>query len=232
MLQVVGAEAERSAFFTGEGARPEYVGSWIGSELDVQRLESLETIVVSKRRAGLDAAQLHAIRSLLRDAASGLIGACKFLIFDLACDDEDAGRPPQGFDECIDELSNLIFEAPVISVAWVRGRLAGPDLELALACSMVVGETDARFSFDVDLVSNPGIYSLMAHKIGFVQTERLLEGGAVLQAAKVHDLMLLNAVVEPAAGLDGIRQFVKARARRHNSACGIYRAQRIAMLGA
>ena len=58
-----------------------------------------------------------------------------------------------------------------------------------------------------------------------------MEAGTTLDATRLHELMLLNAVVPPAAGFDGIRRFAAGRVRRHNSACGIYRAQRLAMSG-
>lgn len=198
--------------------------------LGIQRLDSLETLVVSKKRAGFGARQVERLRRLIAEIAAGEAGPCKFLILDFASGEEPCGNPPAGFDGLVDELSNLIFEAPVITVAWVRHYVGGADLDLALACSMLVGEGRSRFSFDVDLVSSLRSYALLAHKIGFVRAERLMEGGEVLAAEALDELMLMHAVVPAKAGFEAMRDFVGSRGRRHNAACGIYRAQRVAML--
>ena len=54
----------------------------------------------------------------------------------------------------------------------------------------------------------------------------MMEGGAELDLVQMNDLMLLTAVPS-SDGLAGIQDFVRARSRRHNAACGIYRAQRL-----
>ena len=199
--------------------------------VEIRLFDDLELLVVSRRSPGFVAGQSGVLRDLIRDIASGHIGPCKFLVFDLATG-AGPGDPPPDFAPFVDELSNLIFQAPVLSVAWARQELAGPDLELALVCSMLVGEQDARLAFDMDLIDSLRTYSLLAHRIGFVQAERLMENSAVVSAAAAHDLMLVHSVVPPEKGVDGIRRFVQSRMRRHNSACGLYRAQRIAMTGA
>jgi hypothetical protein len=232
MLDFHGGETQRSDILHADdmSAQERPLRHENGCGLEFRRLDSLETLIISKKRAGFDAAQVRHLRRLVRALGSGSIASCKFLIFDLASGEEPCGTTPSGFDALVDEVSGLIFEAPVITVAWVRRYVGGADLDLALACSMLVGEEKARISFEVDLVSSLRSYALLAHKIGFVRAERLMEGGAVLDAAAVHDLMLMHALVPAGSGFEAMQDFVSARSRRHNAACGIYRAQRVAML--
>lgn len=204
----------------------------LSSRLDIRVLEADELIVVSKRTDGFDETQIDVLRRLLRDVASGQVGPCKFIVFDFAASGGASAKPAPQFEALVEELSNLIFQVPVLSIAWVRRRLSGPELELALACSMMAGEEGSLYAFDIDVVDSLRTYALLAHKLGFVRAERLMENGSVLDAATAHDLMLLHSVLPAREGLDGIRGFVRARARRHNSSCGLYRAQRIAMTGA
>lgn len=199
--------------------------------IEIRHFEDLELVVASKRTPGFTPGQVAALHGLVRDVASGAVGPCKFLAFDLSFRGA-AEKPARGFEALVDDLSNLIFQLPVLSVAWVRGDLAGADLELALACSMAVGEERARLTFDIDLVGSLRTYALLAHKVGFVQAERLMEGGVTLAAADAYDAMVLHSVSPPSDGAEGLRGFAASRTRRHNSACGLYRAQRIAMLAA
>ncbi len=196
--------------------------------VEIRLFDDSELLVVSWRDPGFGAGPLRILRDIVRDVASGHIGPCKFIAFDLASR-PGAAEPAPEFAGFVEELSDLIFQAPVLSVAWARGDLSGPELELALACSMVVGEAPARLAFTLDLVDNLRTYALLAHRIGFVRAERLMEQGSVLTAAQAHEMMLVHSVVPAEPGLDGIRRFAQSRMRRHNSACGLHRAQRIAM---
>lgn len=234
MLDHHAAEAMHvdSSSSEGRSAQKTSIRLDLSHGIHIQRLEDLELVIVSKSTAGFSVAQAQLLGKLVRDIASGNSWPCKFLVFDLASRGTAPAKPSREFETFVEELSNLIFQVPVLSVAWVRHDLSGPDLELALACSMLVGEAGARLTFDVDLVDSLRTYALLAHKIGFVQAERLMETGTVLSASAAHDLMILHSVVPSGEGAEGIRLFVASRTRRHNSACGLYRAQRIAMLGA
>lgn len=200
--------------------------------LHIRMVDGLELILVTKTTPGLTEPQIDVLQRLVEDIAAGHVGPCKFLVFDLAGQGVAPNRRSPQLESLMGELSNLIFQVPVVSIAWARQDVSGADLGLALACSMLVGETEASLTFDLDLVDNLTSYALLAHKLGFVQAERLMEGAAVVDAAAAHDLMILNSVVPAGEGLDGIRKFVASRMRRHNSACGLYRAQRITMLHA
>lgn len=195
--------------------------------LCVERIEDVETLVVTKTVPGFSPAVVAGLTALVRAAAQGRLGRLKFLVFDFAHEGFPLSLGAEGFEALVAETSNLILAAPVITVAAARSNMAGADLEFALACSMIVGETARRFSFAADPTVSVGAYGLLAQKIGFVRAERLMEKGDIIGAAEMEALFLLKETLEDAPG--AIEAFVRKTARRHNACCGIYRAQRIAL---
>lgn len=218
--------SEGSAFSLGKPARASQAR--VGSDASLCYVPSLELSVVRKSRPGFDRIEIARLRQAIADVASGRHGPSKFLVLDFGKGSGPVSSEPE-FDALLGEAADLILEAPVVSIAWCRGRVQGGDLELALACSMIVSETGAEFLFDFELVESLRSYARLAHRIGFVQAERLLETEAVLTAEAMLDLHLAKAVVPATAGDESILSFVQSRMRRHNSAYGIYRAQRMAM---
>jgi len=195
--------------------------------LRARRLDDLDTLVVTKTVAGFSPAMIASIREILLNARAGRLGRMKFLAFDFAHPGEAAPGLSDDFEAMVGEVGNLILSAPIVTVACARGAMAGADLEFALACSMLIGEGAARFSFAADPIVSIGVYGLLSHKIGFVRAERLMEQGEVLDLAQMRELFLLKDVPDVDAGADILEHFVRRTSRRYNSCYGIYRAQRI-----
>jgi enoyl-CoA hydratase/carnithine racemase len=196
--------------------------------LQFRPLESLDAVVVTKTEAGFDAAAIEGLRGMLLQARLGRLGRLKFIVFDFAHQSGEAAEAAEAFDALVLEVGDIILESPIVTVAYARAPLAGADLEFALGCSMMVAEEDARFAFDADPIIAIGLYGFLAQKIGFVRAERLMEGGEVLSARQMHELLLLKEVIPAGAGGPGIETFLTRASRRHNASWGIYRAQRIA----
>lgn len=196
--------------------------------LSVRYLEDSETLVITKSVPGFDQPCIDGLRHIVAEAAAGRLGALKFLTFDFAHAGFPLSLAADGFDALLSEIADLILSAPVVSIASARANLAGADMELALACCMLIGEGDRRFSFAADPTVSISTYGLLARKIGFVRAERLMEKGDIIGAATMQDLYLLKEVMEPEIGAAGVEAFALKSARRHNACYGIYRAQRMA----
>lgn len=196
--------------------------------LTMTRLDDLDAVVVSKTAPGFDTECVRGLRALVHEARLGRLGRLKFMVFDFGHGAPAGTAAGEAFDALVLEVSNLIMEAPIVSVAHVRGPMAGADLEFAMGCSMLVAEEGAAFSFDADPIVALNLYGVLAQKIGFVRAERLMEGGETLDAGQMHDMLLAKEVLPVGGGLDGVRTFLTRAIRRHNASWGIYRAQRIA----
>ena len=191
------------------------------------RLDPAGALVISKHFAGLSAGWVDQARDVVRKAAEGVYGEIKFLVFDLAAEADASAPRADEAQLLLGEIANLILKAPIITVAHARKSIGGADLELALACSMLVCDEHAEFSFAADPVESVATYALLAQKIGFVRAERLMEQEAVLNAGQMRDLLLLKETTHSALGLNSLEGFLVRASRRQNSAAAMYRAQRI-----
>ena len=218
--------AERPFFGLVSGAPQEAPAEPVtATTLTVQRLEDLDTVILTKTMTGFDAACIAELRERIRDAAAGRLGRLKFLVMDFAHNGHAGPANSDEFDALITEAANLILSAPIVLIANARGPMAGADIEFALACSMLVGEEGAQFSFAEDPIVSVETYGFLAQKLGFVRAERLMESGEILTAHQMQELLLLKDVIDDSEGLRG---FLAKTARRHNSCYGIYRAHRMA----
>ena len=195
--------------------------------LSVRRSDELNSIVVTKTVPGLAGPTIAALRAMLQEIAAGRLGALKFLVLDFAHTGFALSTADDGAEALFDEMENLILAAPVVSVACVRADLAGADLELALTCSMMVARSGARFSFAADPLVSIRAYAMLAQKIGFVRTERLMEEARIVDVEEMRGLYLIKDVLEE-DGVSGVDDFLRRTARKHNACYGIYRARRIA----
>lgn len=191
-------------------------------------LETAKALVFTKGRLGFDddaVATLHeGIDEVLRGERSGL----KFVVYDFAHKTSGVAKAPQAFGDLLTANSTLVMETPVITVAWVRHCIGGADLEFALNCSMIVAEEGAQFSFAGDPFALLGVYATLGRKIGFVQTERLIENVGTPSARQMRDLMIVKDVVPAQAGMEGVVAYLTQAERKHNAAQAIFRAQKMA----
>ena len=174
--------------------------------LELNRLEGGDVLVVSKLHPGFDDECVDDLTRLLSAISSGRTARPKYLVFDFAHRRGGEASGSAGFQNLVAANSELILDAPVITVAWVRSFMAGADFEFACHCAMLVAERGALFSFDGDPDKLFGLYASLARKIGLVKTQGLMETGAVLGAEDMRNLLLAKDVVEPRARARGHRR--------------------------
>ncbi|MGA9825627.1 MAG: enoyl-CoA hydratase [Methylocystis sp.] len=197
--------------------------------LELNRLDGGDVLVVSKLHPGFDEECVDDLMRLLSAISAGRITRPKYLVFDFAHRRGGEASGSSGFQNLVAANSELILEAPVITVAWARCFIAGADFEFACHCAMLVAERGALFSFDGDPDRLFGLYASLARKIGLVKTQGLMETAAVLGAQDMRNLMLAKDVVEPRLGLAGMGDYMRQCGRRYNAAYAIFRAQRSVM---
>ena len=187
-------------------------------------------LVVTKSRAGFDEQSIRSVDNLLLAIANGEVVGLRYLVFDFAHLGMEGGKERgEGFDRLIAANADLILEAPVIPIAWVRHNISEADLEFAISCSAIIGVRGAHFCFDSDALLSFQFYSALARRIGFVKAERLLENQETLSADDLQALYLVREVVEGDDGLSGIERCLRRFDRRYNAFYGIFRARRICM---
>jgi|GEM_PF-1954010 hypothetical protein len=199
------------------------------ASLELNRLEGGDVLVVTKLHPGFDDECVDELTRLLSAISTGRAERPKYLVFDFAHRRGGKASGSRGFQNLLAANSELILDAPVITVAWVRSFMAGADFEFACHCAMLVAEKEALFSFDGDPEGLFALYASLARKIGLVRTQKLMETGAALGAEDMHNLMLAKDVVEPTRGLAAMGDYLRQCGRRYNAAYAIFRAQRSVM---
>jgi enoyl-CoA hydratase len=97
-----------------------------------------------------------------------------------------------------------VRDCPVPVIAAIRGYTLGAGLELAAACDLRIGASDAIFGMPEVKVGIPSVIeaALLPTLIGWGRTRELLLFGKNIDAAKAYEWGLIQHVVEPNA-LDG-----------------------------
>jgi hypothetical protein len=185
-------------------------------------------IVLSKPQSGFSPEQIANFQETIEAAVEGAFGQIRYLVLDLVGTSPTPAVMDPAFLELAGAIETLVRSSAMISVACVRGQVAGAELELALAANLLVADTDAEFSFESEPTSALGLYGCLAKKLGFVQAERLMDQGKILTAQQMSDLFLVKEMLDLSKNLDPLWRFLDRSGRRHNSAHSIYRAQSIA----
>ncbi len=152
---------------------------------------------------------LHELRDITRQAvASGaralvLTGAGRD--FSLGADKTDLAALAHGSRDTLNEATELladvisaIHEAPIPTVAAVRGQAAGAGFSLALSCDLRIADESARFNFAyAALGSSPdgGITWLLPRIVGWSRSQELLLEQPVIRARRALAEGMVNEVV-------------------------------------
>jgi enoyl-CoA hydratase/carnithine racemase len=192
----------------------------------MRRLPGLDSWIVTKRTAGFRQRDVDAFSEILEDA---LDEEPKFVVFDFAHRSAASTMDQCGVEEMADLVhasANLIAHSSVVTIAWARGEIADADMELALSCSMIAAEGQARFAFSPYGCA----YTFLARKIGVARAERAMLNSDELDATAMRDMLLVRHVEETSGRGDAaIEEFVGGHLRRHNALAHMYRAQRLVM---
>lgn len=132
---------------------------------------------------------------------------------------------------CIDVLHcNAVgLDVPLMTIALVQGDALGGGFESALACDFVVAERHSKFGFPeilFNLFPGMGAYSLLSRKLDAARAEQMILSGRVYDAEQLHEMGLINLLVEPGQGEAALRDYLGQRGRRFLSQNAVYQARR------
>jgi 2-(1,2-epoxy-1,2-dihydrophenyl)acetyl-CoA isomerase len=92
----------------------------------------------------------------------------------------------------------LIAATDKVFIAAINGPAAGVGLAFAMACDLIIASDRARLltAFGkIGLVPEVGLGWLLTRRLGYHKTMELFIDGTILDAAKAHELGLVNEVV-------------------------------------
>ncbi|MBI5659567.1 MAG: crotonase/enoyl-CoA hydratase family protein [Nitrosomonadales bacterium] len=122
---------------------------------------------------------------------------------------------------CIDTLMSRIdhYNVPLITISLVEGDALGAGLETALSSDVIIAERRSRMGFPeilFNLVPGHGAYSLVARKIGAAQIEKMILSGKIYGAEELHEIGVVDVLVEDGEGEDAVHNYVRKHARSSN----------------
>lgn len=122
---------------------------------------------------------------------------------------------------CIDTLMSRInhYNLPLITISLVQGDALGAGLETALSSDVIIAERSSRMGLPeimFNLIPGHGAYSLIARKVGAKQAEKMILSGKIFNAEELHEIGLVDVLVEEGEGEDAVYDYVRKQARSSN----------------
>lgn len=132
---------------------------------------------------------------------------------------------------CVDAVyQNAIhYGVPgVTTIALVQGLALGGGFESALSSNVLIAERSARFGFPeilFNLFPGMGALNLLARRVELHQAERLVASGENYSAEQLHELGIVDIVVEDGEGMHAVRDYIQRHRRARNGLLGIRHAR-------
>jgi len=122
---------------------------------------------------------------------------------------------------CIDNMYPRIcaYNSPLTTISLVQGEALGGGFEIALSSHLIIAERRSRMGMPeilFNLFPGMGAYSLLARRVGMKRAEQMILSGRVYTAEELHDLGVVDEVVEDGSGEAAVRDYVRRNERRRN----------------
>ena len=130
---------------------------------------------------------------------------------------------------CIDAVFQIAtgFNSNIISACLLEGDALGGGLEGAICCNYIIAERDVQLGLPEILFNcfpGMGAYSMLSWRIGVAKTERMILNGKLYTAEEMHEIGVVDLVVDKGAGEQELRNYIGDQ-RKYKARCGIYRAR-------
>lgn len=128
---------------------------------------------------------------------------------------------------CIDALYAKIvhFNRDVTVISLVEGDALGGGFECALACDVLIAEKSAKLGLPeilFNLFPGMGAYSLLSRKIGGARADRMILGGNLYTAERLHEMGVVDILVDDGNGESAVYDYIK-RAEKFRNGYRSYR---------
>ena len=116
------------------------------------------------------------------------------------------------------------------TIALVQGDALGGGFEVALAQQVIVAERQARFGLPevlFNLFPGMGAYSFLSRRIHAAEAERMIISGRVYSAEEMHEMGVVDILVESGQGVEAVQDFIVDYKRTRRTRQAAFRARTI-----
>jgi len=133
-------------------------------------------------------------------------------------------------NSCINALyANLVhFNQDITTISLVQGEALGGGFEVALSSDVLIAERGSRMGFPeilFNLFPGMGAYSLLSRRLGQKRAEQIILSGYLYGAEELHELGLVDILVEPGEGKDPVYDYISQEDRARNGFRGLRRVR-------
>jgi DSF synthase len=106
----------------------------------------------------------------------------------------------------------------------------GGGFECALTSDIIVAERSASFSFPeimFNLIPGMGALPLLRRRVGLKKAEDIIMSGHIFSAKELHDLGVVEILVEDGLGLETVRCYVQQRQKKSIAYRAMFQAKQV-----
>ena len=118
---------------------------------------------------------------------------------------------------------------PICSIALVQGDALGGGFEAALANDVIIAERSAQLGLPeilFNLFPGMGAFSFLSRRLDIVRAEKMMLSGRLYGAVELHDMGVVDHLVEDGTGVAAVEDFVREFGRTAKARKAILKARR------
>jgi DSF synthase len=132
---------------------------------------------------------------------------------------------------CVDVAyaNHVGYKHNIVTMALVQGDALGGGFEAALSCDLIIAERHARFGLPeilFNLFPGMGAYSFLSRRVGAAKAESIILSGCVYTAAEMHELGIVDILVDKGTGEQAARAHIARSRAKHNARAALYKVRR------
>lgn len=116
------------------------------------------------------------------------------------------------------------------SIALVQGDALGGGFEAALSCNTIVAEKGSNMGLPevlFDLFPGMGAYSFLCQRTSPTKAEKLMLDGIVYSAEQLHDMGLVDVLVEKGEGVNAVNALIRQNRKTPNARKAMQRVRQM-----
>jgi DSF synthase len=128
---------------------------------------------------------------------------------------------------CVDNMHLRIcnYHSPLTTISLVQGEALGGGFETALASNVIIAERRSRMGLPeilFNLFPGMGAYSLLGRRVGMKHAEEMIFSGRIYTAAELHEIGIVDILVEDGAGEAAVYDYIRRNERRRNGMQAVF----------